>query len=105
MAARQNNSTAPAASAILNENTVPSREQFVREYMAQLSQNRPPKVSLVSKLAGWVEDRGVDAVKNSRRTFGRVQAAWEISDAIREEAYATEHARHAEAMALRLGLK
>ena len=89
-------STAPAQ---------PTREQFVREYMAQLSQNRPPKVSMVSKLAGWVEDRGVDVVKNSRRTFGRVQAAWEISDAIREEAYATEHARHAESMALRLGLK
>ena len=105
MAARQNNSAAPAASASSVENAVPTREQFVREYMAQLSKNRPPKVSLVSRLAGWVEDRGVDAVKNSRRTLGRVQAAWEISDAIREEAYATEHARHAEAMALRLGLK
>lgn len=99
MAATKTVSAAPATS------SVPTREQFVREYMAQLSQNRPPKVSLASRLAGWVEDRGVDAVKNSRRTFGRVQAAWEISDAIREEAYATEHARHAEQVAARLGLK
>ena len=102
MAARNQQSASVSAPV---ENAAPTREQFVREYMAQLSKNRPPKVSLVSRLAGWVEDRGVDAVKNSRRTLGRVQAAWEISDAIREEAYATEHARHAEAMALRLGLK
>ena len=84
---------------------VPSREEFVREYMAQLSQNRPPKVSIVDRIAGYVEDRGVAAVKNSKRTFGRLQAAWEIADAIKEEAYATEHAKHAEAMAARLGLK
>ena len=84
---------------------VPSREEFVREYMAQLSQNRPPKVSIVDRLAGYAEDRAVAAVKNSKRTFGRLSAAWEIADAIKEEAYATEHAKHAEAMAARLGLK
>ena len=83
---------------------VPSREEFVREYMAQLSANRPPKASIVDRLAGYVEDRTVAAVKNSKRTFGRLSAAWEIADAIKEEAYATEHAKHAEAMAARLGL-
>ncbi len=84
---------------------VPSREEFVREYMAQLSQNRPPKVSIVDRLAGYAEDRVVAGVKNSKRTFGRLTAAWEIADAIKEEAYATEHAKHAEAVAARLGLK
>ncbi len=84
---------------------VPSREAFVREYMEQLSANRPPKASLVDRLAGYVEDRTVAAVKNSKRSFGRLSAAWEIADAIKEEAYATEHAKHAEAVAARLGLK
>ena len=93
--------TKSAASA----SNVPSREEFVREYMAQLSQNRPPKVSIVDRLAGYAEDRAVAAVKNSKRTFGRLSAAWEIADAIKEEAYATEHAKHAEAMAARLGLR
>lgn len=86
-------------------NAAPSREEFVREYMAQLTQNRPPKVSLVDKLAGYVEDRTVNAVKNSKRTFGRLTAAWEIADQIKDEAYAREHALHAEQMAERLGLK
>ena len=84
---------------------VPSREEFIREYMAQLGATRKPKVSLVDRLAGYAEDRLVAGVKNSRRTYGRLQAAWEISDAVREEAYATEHAKHAEAVAARLGLK
>ena len=86
-------------------NNVPSREEFVREYMAQLSQNRPPKASLIDRLVGWGEDRVVNGVKNSRRTLGRLQAAWEISDAVREEAYASEHAKHAEQLAARLGLR
>ena len=84
---------------------VPSREEFVREYMAQLGATRKPKVSIVDRLAGYAEDRAVAAVKNSKRTFGRLSAAWEIADAIKEEAYATEHAKHAEAVAARLGLK
>ena len=84
---------------------VPSSEEFVREYMAQLGATRKPKVSIVDRLASYVEDRAVAAVKNSKRTFGRLSAAWEISEQIKEEAYATEHAKHAEAMAARLGLK
>ena len=94
-----------------NENTasvetnVPSREQFVREYMTQLGQNRKPKVSIIDRLAGWGEDRVVNATKNSKRVYGRLSAAWEIADSIKEEAYATEHAKHAEAVAARLGLK
>ena len=84
---------------------VPSREEFVREYMAQLGQNRKPKVSIVDRVTGWAEDRVVNGVKNSRRTLGRLQAAWEISDAVREEAYASEHAKHAEQLAARLGLR
>ena len=99
MSARESTSSAAFT------NSIPSREEFVREYMAQLSQNRPPKVSIVDRLAGYAEDRAVAAVKNSKRTFGRLSAAWEIADAIKEEAYATEHAKHAEAMAARLGLK
>lgn len=86
-------------------NNVPSREQFVREYMEQLGQSATEGF-LVDRIVGWrAEDRAVAAVKNSKRTFGRLSAAWEIADAIKEEAYATEHAKHAEAMAARLGLK
>ena len=84
---------------------VPSREEFVREYMAQLSQNRPPKASIIDRIAGYAEDRAVAAVKNSKRSFGRLTAALEIADQIKEEAYASEHAKHAEAMAARLGLR
>lgn len=86
-------------------NAAPSREEFVREYMAQLSANRPPKVSIIDRLAGYAEDRVVAGVKNSKRTFGRLTAAWEIADQIKDEAYAREHALHAEQMAERLGLK
>ena len=81
-----------------------TREEFVREYMAQLAQNRPPKASLTDRIAAWAEDRTVNAVKNSKRSFGRLSAAWEIADSIKETAYAEEHARHAEQMAKRLGL-
>lgn len=99
MTRKNENTTASVASA------VPSREEFVREYMAQLSQNRPPKVSLIDRIAGWGEDRVVNATKNSKRVYGRLSAAWEIADQVKEEAYATEHAKHAEAVAARLGLK
>ena len=84
---------------------VPSREEFVREYMKQLSENRPPKASLVDRLVGWGEDRVVNGVKNSRRSWGRLSAAWEISEQIKDHAYAEEHARHAEQMAAKLGLR
>ena len=83
----------------------PSREEFVREYMAQLAQQRPQKTSLMDRLAGYAEDRVVSAVKHSKRSFGRLSAAWEIADQIADQAYAEEHARHAEQMAARLGLK
>ena len=94
-----------ASSASASATNVPSREEFVREYMAQLSQNRPPKASLVDRLVGWGEDRAVSAVKSSKRSWGRLTAAWEIADAIKEEAYASEHAKHAEQLAARLGLR
>lgn len=97
--------TSKNETASVETNSVPSREQFVREYMAQLSANRPPKVSLVDRIVGWGEDRVVNATKNSKRVYGRLSAAWEIADSIKEEVYATEHARHAEAVAARLGLK
>lgn len=82
-----------------------TREEFVREYMAQLNANRPPKASIIDRLAGYAEDRVVAGVKNSKRSFGRLSAAWEIADSIKEQAYAEEHARHAEEMARRFGLK
>ena len=100
--ARTTNTT---ASATVETNAVPSREEFVREYMAQLGQNRKPKVSIVDRITGWAEDRAVAAVKNSKRSFGRLTAAWEISEQIKEEAYASEHAKHAEQMAARYGFK
>ena len=83
--------------------TTLTREQFVREYMAQLAQSRGPKVGLTERLAMYVEDKVVGAVKNSRRTAGRLHAAWEIAGSIADTAYAEEHARHAEEMAKRLG--
>ena len=85
--------------------SAPSREEFVREYMKQLSENRPPKASLVDRLVGYAEDRVVNGVKNSRRSWGRLTAAWEISEQIKDHAYAEEHAKHAEQMAARLGLR
>ena len=85
--------------------SAPSREEFVREYMKQLSENRPPKASLVDRLVGYAEDRVVNGVKNSRRSWGRLAAAWEISEQIKDHAYAEEHAKHAEQMAARLGLR
>lgn len=96
MARATNNSTVSAT---------PSREEFVREYMAQLSANRPPKASMLDKLTGWAEDRVVNGVKNSRRSFGRLNAAWEIAEQIQDQSYAEEHAKHAEQLAARLGLK
>lgn len=87
------------------KSAVPSREEFVREYMKQLSENRPPKASMLDRLAGYAEDRVVNGVKNSKRSFGRLSAAWEIADSIKETAYAEEHAKHAEYMAQRLGLR
>ena len=101
MTARKNTTSA----ASVETNAVPSREAFVREYMAQLSANRPPKVSIVDRIVGWGEDRVVNATKNSKRVYGRLTAAWEIADSVKEEAYAREHAAHAEAVAARLGLK
>lgn len=101
MARTQNTASVETTAA----DAVPSREQFVREYMAQLSANRPPKASLTDKLVGWAEDRAVNAVKNSRRSFGRFSAAWEIAEQIQDQAYAEEHAKHAEEMAIRLGLR
>ena len=96
----RNTNTAASAN-----NAAPTREEFIREYMKQLSQNRPPKASLVDRIAGYAEDRAVAAVKNSKRSFGRLTAAWEIADQIKEEAYASEHAKHAEQLAARLGLR
>jgi hypothetical protein len=102
MSVRKQSTASVQSSAVQSQ---PSREDFIREYMAQLSANRPPKVGMVERIAKWGEDKVVSATKNSRRTVGRLSAAWEISEQIRDEAYAEEHARHAESLALRLGLK
>ena len=83
----------------------PSREEYVREYMAQLTERKPRKASITERIVGWAEDRVVSGVKNSKRTSGRITAAWEIADQLADVAYAEEHARHAEEMADRLGLK
>ena len=100
------NAKSASASRILNTpDAQPSREEFVRQYMQELKANKPAKASIADKLVGWAEDRVVKGVKNSKRTFGRLTAAWEIADQIAEEAYAREHALHAEQLAARLGLK
>lgn len=85
-------------------NAAPSREQFVREYMAQLSQNRKPKVSLTTRLAEGVVRATGDVVEHSRVMFGDIKAAWEIAEDRAELAYAKRHARYAEQKAIELGL-
>ena len=100
------NAKSASASRILSTpDTQPSREEFVRQYMQELKANKPAKASITDKLVGWAEDRVVNGVKNSKRTFGRLTAAWEIADQIQDEAYAREHVLHAEQLAARLGLK
>lgn len=83
---------------------VPSREEFVREYMAQLSANKPPKQSFASKVATYAVTTVADAVEHSRVGFGEISAAWEISGDRAELAYARRHARYAEQKAIELGL-
>jgi hypothetical protein len=86
-------------------NAVPSRDDFVREYMQQLSANKPPKVSLASRIANAAVTTVADAVEHSRVGFGEIQAAWEISGTRAEIAYAKRHARFAELQAIEMGLK
>lgn len=95
--ARSNTTTATAT--VTN-----SREDFVREYMEKLATTRKPKTSLVDRLALFAEDRLVGAVRNSKRSAGRLVAAWEIADTVYDRAYAEEHARYAEQLARELGL-
>lgn len=99
MAARQTQSAASAT------NAAPSREEFVRQYMAQLSANKPAKVSLTTRIAEGVVRATGDVVEHSRVLFGDVKAAWEIAEDRADLAYAKRHARYAEAKAIELGLK
>ena len=93
-------------SAKSNTSSVPSREQFIAEYMAKrLNGERKPKVSLLDRISMFIENRAVDAVADSKRIGGRLSAAWDAAEEGFDEAFALETARQAERSATRLGLK
>ncbi len=82
-----------------------TQAEFVRQYMESLGTQRKSKLGISERLALFAEDKAVSMVRNSKRTWGRISAAWEIADDIAQAAYAEEHARHAQRMAERLGYK
>ena len=81
-----------------------SKEDFVRQYMASLAQNKAPRKSLTDRVLNYAEDRLIGAVRSSQRVGYRIKAAWEIAEQIGEVAYAEEHARWAAELAERQGL-
>lgn len=91
--AAKNQTVAPSA------NTEDFEKCFVAEYMAKLSANKGPKVSLASRLANGVVNLTADAVENSRVGFGEIKAAWEIAETRSDMRYAARHARFAAELA------
>ena len=83
--------------------TLPTREQFIAEYLASKSHPKN-NVGLLTRLTNFVEDKTVDAVADSTRLAGRVSAAASAAGDGFHQAAAVEHARQAERMAIRLGL-
>lgn len=96
MAAIKTNTAAAVA-------TLPSREQFIAEYLASKA-NPDNRVGLLTRLTNFVEDKTVDMVADSTRLAGRVSAAASAAGDGFHQAAAVEHARQAERMAIRLGL-
>lgn len=83
--------------------TLPSREQFIAEYLASKANPRN-NVSLISRTKTALENAVVDSVADSTRIAGRVSAAASAAGDGFHQAAALEHARQAERMAVRLGL-
>ena len=83
--------------------TLPSREQFIAQYLASKA-NPANRVGLLTRLTNFVEDTTVDMVADSTRFAGRVSAAASAAGDGFHQAAAVEHARQAERMAIRLGL-
>ena len=83
--------------------TLPSREQFIAEYLASKANPRN-NVSMLSRAKSALENAVVDSVADSSRIAGRVSAAASAAGDGFHQAAALEHARQAERMAVRLGL-
>ena len=83
--------------------SLPSREQFIAEYLASKTNPRN-NVGLLTRLGSFIENTAVDAVADSTRLAGRVSAAASAAGDGFHQAAAIEHARQAERMAIRLGL-
>ena len=83
--------------------TLPSREQFIAEYLASKTHPKNGQ-GVVSRIKAAVENAVVDTVADSTRIAGRVSAAASAAGDGFHQAAALEHARQAERMAIRLGL-
>ena len=83
--------------------TLPSREQFIAQYLASKA-NPANRASLFTRTVAFIENSAVDAVADSTRLAGRVSAAASAAGDGFHQAAAVEHARQAERMAIRLGL-
>lgn len=83
--------------------TLPSREQFIANYLASKA-NPQHNQGLLSRAKAFVENVVVDSVADSTRIAGRVSAAAAAAGDGFHQAAALEHARQAERMAIRLGL-
>lgn len=83
--------------------TLPTREQFIAEYLASKSHPKN-NVGLLTRFTTFVENAVVDTVADSTRLAGRVSAAASAAGDGFHQAAAVEHARQAERMAIRLGL-
>lgn len=83
--------------------SLPSREQFIAEYLASKT-NPANRVGLFTRTVAFIENSAVDMVADSTRLAGRVSAAASAAGDGFHQAAAVEHARQAERMAIRLGL-
>lgn len=83
--------------------TLPSREQFIAEYLAKRA-NPQHNTGLIARAKAFVENAVVDSVADSTRIAGRVSAAAAAAGDGFHQAAALEHARQAERAAIRIGL-
>lgn len=85
--------------------TLPSREQFVAEYLAKRANpNAPNNQGIIARAKQFLENAMVDTVADSTRMAGRVSSAASAAGDGFHQAAALEHARQAERAAIRLGL-
>ena len=95
--------TKTTTAAVATPATLPSREQFIANYLASKA-NPQHTQGFVSRVKAFVEDTVIDTVADSTRVAGRVSAAASAAGEGFHQAAALEHARQAERMAIRLGL-